>query len=193
MAGTLQKNPQYKNYMSDAKNNVADGAGVTPLDTRYIVAQNKPGGLPQTLTSGLQGAAAHILSDATAGVVGNAILATRPTANDFAAMGVTQIVVAAAVGNNPPIATISTTPVNGQVWQVGMQVGLRGCTSVIGKSMNFDTYRSIEVLTFNGGLSFTAYAPTIAAGTGTETAGSGASANLHYQGSLAGVSLRSCE
>ncbi len=97
MAGTLQKNPQYKNYMSDAKNNVADGAGVTPLDTRYIVAQNKPGGLPQTLTSGLQGAAAHILSDATAGVVGNAILATRPTANDFAAMGVTQIVVSAAV------------------------------------------------------------------------------------------------
>ena len=175
MAGTLQKNPQYKNYMSDAKNNVADGAGVTPLDTRYIVAQNKPGGLPQTLTSGLQGAAAHILSDATAGVVGNAILATTlqngTDVNNFAAMGVTQIVVAAAVGNNPPIATISTTPVNGQVWQVGMQVGLRGCTSVIGKSMNFDTYRSIEVLTFNGGLSFTAYAPTIAAGTGTETAG----------------------
>jgi hypothetical protein len=171
MAGTLQKNPQYKNYMSDAKNNVADGAGVSPLDTRYIVAQNKPGALAQTLTSGLQGAAASVLSDATPGVVGNTILEARATADDFASMTVTQIVVAAAVGNNPPIATITTTPLLGQAWQVGMQVGLRGCTSVIGKTMNYDTYRSIEVLTVLSpiGTGFTAYAPTIAAGTGVES------------------------
>jgi len=52
-----------------------------------------------------------------------------------------------------------------------MQVGLRGCTSVIGKTMNYDTYRSIEVLTVLSpiGTGFTAYAPTIAAGTGVES------------------------
>ena len=191
MAGTLQKNPQYKNYMSDAKNNVADGAGVTPLDTRYIVAQNKPGGLPQTLTSGLQGAAAHILSDATAGAVGNTILEARATADDFASMGVTQIVVAAAVGNNPPIATVTTTPLLGQLWQVGMQVGLRGCTSVVGKSMNFDTYRSIEVLTVlsPAGTGFTAYAPAIAPGTGTETSGGSSADPANHMGTAANYAI----
>ena len=183
MAGTLQKNPIYKNFLSDAKNNIADGAGVTPYDTRFIVAQNAPGGLPATLTSGLQHAATRILSDATAGVVGNAILEFSP--NDFAPMTVTSIVVAAAVGNNPPIATVTTTPLFGQVWQLGAQVALRGCTSAIGILMNYNTYRTIEVLT-GSTTGFTAYAPTIPAGTGIESSSGDPASHL---GSSSGFAI----
>jgi len=166
MAGTLQKVPIYKQYMSDAKNNIADGAGVTPYDSKFITVQNTPGGLPSTATSGLQHAATKILSDATAGVVGNSILERTP--NDFTPKLVTSIVVAAAVGNNPPVATVVTQAANGQVWQVGAQVALAGCTSVIGKLMNINTYRTIEVLT-GSATGFTAYAPTIPPGTGVES------------------------
>lgn len=87
VAGTLEDSPvaglqvqgQYRQYQVSAQDSTLEAADlepITPYDSGNILGHVQPGGSGEKLVSGVVQRASQLLSDGTAGNVGNALVAS---------------------------------------------------------------------------------------------------------------------